>query len=131
MCKNVPYLIEGRRNLTDSYLQLREKNSATTPPPHVPPSERGPHMKITAGQFLLIPPPHPPRLRTCSVFRLWRSRKISATIPPPPTESGWLLEITQNLPGGIGRVPTPKQKSWLHRLMYKHVLLRQIIGVRH
>ena len=51
------------------------------------------------------PPPHtesgPPQETT----------KISATTPPPPPPN--LVGFTENLPGGIGRVPPPKQKSWL------------------
>ena len=57
-------------------------------------------------------------LKCKKIWRNWgnfgfgRSRKIYPTTPPP-TKSGRLLEITQNLPGDIGRVPPPKQKSWL------------------
>ena len=47
------------------------------------------------------------------------SRKCKKNLPqylkkilplPPPPESGRLLEITQNLPAGIGRVAPPKTK---------------------
>ena len=36
-------------------------------------------------------------LRDCPEMRLWRSRKFSATTPPPPNEPGPLMEITENL----------------------------------
>ena len=42
------------------------------------------------------------------------SLRLTCMPPPPPTESGRLQEITENVPGGIGRV-APKQKSWLRR----------------
>ena len=45
--------------------------------------ELGPLMEIIHGKFLL---------------------------PPPPPESGRLVEVTQNLPGGIGRVVPPQTK---------------------
>ena len=67
-------------------------------------------------------------LPTANVFRVWRSRKISATTPPPPhwiwsasetTENfcyypppHWIWpasEITENLPGDIGRVAPPNK----------------------
>ena len=42
--------------------------------------------------FLLLPPP------PLKVVRTWRSRNCFATTPP--TESGRLPEMTQNVPGG-------------------------------
>ena len=47
---------------------------------------------------------------------------MSATTPPP-TESGRLPEMTENVPGGIGRVPPPKHNSWLRRCIGAHVIL--------
>ena len=48
------------------------------------PSERGPLMEITGKKTLLL--------------------------PPPPTESGGPQEITENVPGDIGRVAPPQTK---------------------
>ena len=97
---NVRKISRNFGNLIDLYLQVPGKNSCHYPPPHPPNRVRLRKLR----KFLLLPPALPANL-----VRLWKSRNISATTPSP-TESGRLLEITENLPGG-----PPKQKSWLRR----------------
>ena len=78
----------GRRqiNWTRAFLQTLPRCMSHWQKPHWIRPASGDH-----GKFMLLPPP-PPLNRD----GFWRPRKISATTPPHPTESGRLLEITEN-----------------------------------
>ena len=62
-------------------------------------------LELQLPEKILLLTPLPPT----NMARLWRRRKIMLLLPPP-TDTGRLVEITENLPGG-----PPPQKSWLRR----------------
>ena len=88
------------RKLIDFDLELPEKKFATTP------SESGRLFRFReiTEKFCYYPLPPPPNL-----VGFWRSRKITGTTPPP--HRIWSApEVTENLPGHIGRVAPPQTK---------------------
>ena len=94
------------------------KNSATTPPPptesarlmaipenfcyYPPPPTECDRLTAIPENFCYYPPPPP-----LNVTGLRRSRKISATTPPP--HRIWSAS------GDHGKLAPPKKKSWLRR----------------